>query len=103
MPFSLVDRNLVTLVFVSLHSNGNYLCQYQFSAPGSVRTAAKKQGVECALVDSVTVRKSADVRVLSCSAGEVCVKDSTSTMGGRCEFLVFADDEAAALEPQRER
>ena len=71
---------------------------------GSVRTAAaEKQGVECALADSVTVQKSADVGVLSCSVGEVCVKDSTSTMGGRCKDLVSPKDETAALEPQRER
>ena len=70
---------------------------------GSVRTAAaEKQGVECALADSVTVQKSADVGVLSCSVGEVCVKDSTSTMGGRCKDLVSPKDETA-LEPQRER
>ena len=73
------------------------------NSKGSVRTAAKKQGVECAFVDSVTVRKSVDVGVLSCSAGKVCVEDSTSTMGGRCEILVSPDDEAAALEPQHER
>ena len=73
------------------------------NSKGSVRTAAKKQGVECAYVNGITVRKSADVGVLSCSAGQVCVEDSTSTMGGRCEILVSPDDEAAALEPQRER
>ena len=49
------------------------------------------------------VEKSADVRVLSCGVGEVCVEDLTSTMGGRCEILVIPDDDAAALEPQRER
>ena len=30
------------------------------------------------------------------------MEDSTSTMGGRCEILVPADDEDAALEPQLE-
>ena len=69
----------------------------------SVRTAPKKQNVECAFVNSLSVQKSTDVGVLSCGAGEVCAEDSTSTMGGRCEVLVSADDEAAALEPQRER
>ena len=54
-------------------------------------------------MNDVTVRKSVDVGVLSCGAGEVCVEDSTSTMGGRCEIHVSPDDEAAALEPQRER
>ena len=73
------------------------------NSKGSVRTAAKKQDVECAYVNGVTVWKSADVGVLSCGDGKVCVEDSTSTMGGHCEILVSADDEAAALEPQRER
>ena len=68
----------------------------------SIDTVAKKQGVECALADRITVRKSADVGVLSCGVGEVCVEDSTSTMGGRCDVLVPDNDEAAALEPQRE-
>lgn len=31
----------------------------------------------------------------------VCVEDSTLTMGGRCEILVSAGDEDAAMEPQR--
>ena len=70
---------------------------------GSARTATKKQGVECAFVDNVTVRKSVDVGVLSCGVGKVCVEDSTSTLGGRCEVLGSANDGAAALEPQRER
>ena len=70
----------------------------------SVRTSPKKQNVECAFVNSLSVQKSTDVGVLSCGAGEVCVEDSTSTMGGRCKILESADDEAAAaLEPQRER
>ena len=74
------------------------------NSKGSIQKAAKKQNVECAFVDSVGVRKSgADVGLLSCGAGKVCVEDSTSTMGGRCEVLVSADDAAAALEPQRER
>ena len=73
------------------------------NSKGSVRTAAKKQGVECAYVNGVTVRESADVGILSCGVGEVCVEDSASKMGGRCEILVSADDEAAALEPQRDR
>ena len=30
------------------------------------------------------------------------MEDSTSTMGGRCDVLVPDNDEAAALEPQRE-
>ena len=59
--------------------------------------------MECAFEDSVGVPKSADVGLLSCGAGKVCVEDSTSTMGGRCEVLVSADDGATALEPQRER
>ena len=73
------------------------------NSKGSVRTAAKKQGVECAIVDSFAVQKSVDVGVLSCSAGELCVEDPTSTVGGRCKVLASTDDEAAALEPQRER
>ena len=57
------------------------------NSKGSVRTAAKIQGVECAYVNGVTVRKPVDVGVLSCGVGKVCVEDSTSTMGGRCETL----------------
>ena len=55
---------------------------------GSVRTAAKKQGVECAFVDKITIRKSADMGVHSCGVGEVCVEDSTSTVGGRCKLIL---------------
>ena len=72
------------------------------NSKGSIHTAAKKQGVECAFVDKMPDQNSADVGVLSCGVGEVCVEDSTSTVGGRCKVLVSADDEAAALEPQRE-
>eukprot|EP00956_Cyclotella_meneghiniana_P020253 scaffold35458_cov37-Cyclotella_meneghiniana.AAC.2 len=67
---------------------------------GSFLTAAaKKQGVECTLANTADVRSSAaDLRVLSsCGVREVCVKDSTSKIGGRCELLL-----AAALEPRRE-
>ena len=73
------------------------------NSKGSVSAAAKKQDVECAFVDRIAVQKSADVGVLSCGVGKVCVEDSTSTVGGRCKLLASADDEAAALEPQRER
>eukprot|EP00956_Cyclotella_meneghiniana_P020719 scaffold36935_cov53-Cyclotella_meneghiniana.AAC.1 len=71
----------------------------------SFRTAAaKKQGVECTLANTASVQKSAaDVDVLSsCRVGEVCVEDSTSKIGGRCELVASASDEAAALEPLRE-
>eukprot|EP00956_Cyclotella_meneghiniana_P023393 scaffold45543_cov24-Cyclotella_meneghiniana.AAC.2 len=71
----------------------------------SFRTAAaKKQGVECTLVNTASVQKSAaDVDVLSsCRVGEVCVEDSTSKIGGHCELVASASDEAAALEPRRE-
>ena len=71
----------------------------------SFRTAAaKKQGVECTLADSPNVQKpAADVDVLSsCRVGEVCVEDSTSKIGGRCELVASASDEAAALEPLRD-
>ena len=71
------------------------------NSKGSVRTAAKKKGVGCAFKGGIAIWKSADVGVLSCGVGEVCVEDSTSTLGGRCEVLV--NDGAADLEPQRER
>ena len=73
------------------------------NSKGSVRTAAKKQGVECAFVNGITVWKSTDVGLLSCGMGEMCVEDSTSTMGGRCKVLVSTKDETADLEPHRER
>ena len=72
---------------------------------GSSRTAAaKKQGVECTLANTANVQKSAaDADVLSsCRVGEVCVEDSTSKIGGRCELVASASDEAAALEPLRD-
>eukprot|EP00956_Cyclotella_meneghiniana_P036576 scaffold127572_cov48-Cyclotella_meneghiniana.AAC.2 len=72
---------------------------------GSSRTAAaKKQGVECTLANTANVQKSAaDVGVLSsCGVGELCVEDSTSKMGGRCELVVSFSNGAAALEPHRE-
>ena len=72
---------------------------------GSFRTAsAKKQGVECTLANTADVHSpDADLGVLSsCNVGEVCVKDSTSKIGGRCELVVSANNEAAAAEPRRE-
>ena len=72
---------------------------------GSFRTAsAKKQGVECTLANTADVHSpDADLGDLSsCNVGEVCVKDSTSKIGGRCELVVSANNEAAAAEPRRE-
>eukprot|EP00956_Cyclotella_meneghiniana_P035659 scaffold116902_cov58-Cyclotella_meneghiniana.AAC.2 len=63
--------------------------------------APENHGVECTVENSVIVQKSPDVGVLSCGVGEICIEDSTSSVGGRCMVLV-ADDEPA-LELQEER
>eukprot|EP00956_Cyclotella_meneghiniana_P001039 scaffold1243_cov52-Cyclotella_meneghiniana.AAC.2 len=52
---------------------------------GSIRAAASKnQGTECSFAVGIEVQNSPDVGVLSCKLGETCVKDSMSSIGGRC-------------------
>ena len=52
---------------------------------GSIRAAASKnQGAECYFAVGIEVQNSPDVGVLSCNAGEMCVEDSMSSIGGRC-------------------
>lgn len=68
---------------------------------GSIRaTASKNQGTECSfVVAGIEFKNSPDVGVLSCNTGEMCVKDSTSSVGGRC-FL--SGGEVAFEHPQLE-
>ena len=60
-------------------------------APGSIRAASKETGTECSFSTS---RKApavqADVGVLTCPEHEFCIKDATSSLGGRC---VWSDEE----------
>eukprot|EP00956_Cyclotella_meneghiniana_P018321 scaffold30456_cov66-Cyclotella_meneghiniana.AAC.4 len=57
----------------------------------SSTTAAKKQGIKCTFANNS----------IACNIGEVCVKDPFSNIGGRCELLASASDDAAVLEPRR--
>ena len=93
----------IAIAYIAASTSAPSISTSGVAASRSVSTAAKKQGVECAFEDRIAIWKSADVEELSCGVGKVCVEDSTSTMGGRCKVLVSADDEATALEPQRER
>ena len=61
-------------------------------------TASENQGTECSIVVAgIEVENSPDVKVLSCNTGEMCVEDSTSSVGGRC---VLSGDEIALERPQ---
>ena len=66
---------------------------------GSIRaTASENQGTECSfVVAGIEVENSPDVGVLSCNTGEMCVEDSTSSVGGRC---VLSGDEVALERPR---
>eukprot|EP00956_Cyclotella_meneghiniana_P016966 scaffold27336_cov35-Cyclotella_meneghiniana.AAC.2 len=68
---------------------------------GSIRASAT-ENKECTVngVEEVDVQEmSEDVGILSCDTGELCLEDSTSSLGGRC----FSDpSNPVDLGPQRE-
>jgi hypothetical protein len=70
------------------------------SASGSLRSHTETQGTECTFVASPVTREidaESDVGILlsnGCHKYEVCVGDTTSSLGGRCTF--FGTEEGAA-------
>ena len=68
--------NVITIVFLSLHSNGNYLCQGQFSAPTAAPSASP----------SVTPFPSAAPTCEKCVGEKACAsaKDQSKIGCGSC-------------------
>jgi hypothetical protein len=55
------------------------------SSSGSIRAAVKTQGTECAFANGFKVHDNpSDMGILDCGTDMICVKDASSSKGGRC-------------------